>query len=430
MDSEELKRKLLGLWEKTTHGPKEFLGVLFDYYFNTDYIEYEELDGKVVSALCGIPYNFGYGSNKLKGLYIIPLSAEEGFRKKGVLSDLLRKFNEKMKEDFDFTFLVPSNELLANYFGTEGYFSTFFMHEERYTPLHDFRNDYLLWLNESDERIRQLKIGLMDDLRTEEFSGDSVVKQEIIDFIEKSEKNTQASVSLSHTSKDLDYLLNQSFPQKLNIFVAKDPEGSVAGVAFCHKEELKRIRVEAIYVEDKAAYYSLLDFIKQSFPDHSISVNATDSKNLTLSLVQYTYASENPSGGDLDNTFGNIEIPFNVNKLLQPKGMATLLKLDRIIEFIAATRSDVDFRLHIRDNDAIRDNVTGDSGELKGEVLSVKNGHFSREMVAYPIKDKSILNLTQKEVTELLLRKNDSSNLIMEAFGIPRLNLQMRLLPC
>ena len=74
MEQEELKRKLMGLWEKTSHNSKDLLSLLFEYYFNSKYIEYKESEGKIISALCGIPYIFGNGKKTLKGLYIIYLN--------------------------------------------------------------------------------------------------------------------------------------------------------------------------------------------------------------------------------------------------------------------------------------------------------------------------------------------------------------------
>lgn len=433
MEAEELKRKLLGLWEKTTHNSKELLSVLFDFYFDTKYIEYKETDGKIVSALCGIPYTFGYGQKTLKGLYIISLSSEEGFRKKGILSQLLDKFNHRMKDEFDFSFIRPQTDLLADYFGTQGYFSSFFILEERFTPFHDFKNDYFLMLTDSDERIRKLKLARLDDLKIVENNEDrEFSSSQIIRFIEEVEKKTSSSVSLLHTPKDLEYILSPDSIRHLNSFIAYDSDGKIAGITFIQKEDLKRIRVVANYVDDYCSYYALLDFIKRQFPDHSISINNSDSNFQIHSIIQQTYASANPEGGDLDNTFSTVEIPFNLNKLLQPLGMVKILKYESIIEFIAETNSDVDFKLYLRDLNADipedKKDVTKGSEIGEKTVFVVKNGKCHKEYVE-EINKPSILTLNKKELSELLLRKNDSSNLIMEAFGIPRLNLQMKLLP-
>lgn len=441
MEQEELKRKLLGLWEKTTHNSKEYLTLLFDYYFDENYLVYKETDGKVVSAICGIPYNFGSENHSLKGLYLLYLSSEEGYRKKGVLSELLNNINDRVKSEFDFTFLVPHTELLEDYFGTQGYFSSFFILEERFTPLHDFRNDYLLSLIESDERIRLLKRALLDEINVTDNSGWEFSEDEIIRFIKHTENKEISAVNLCHTYRDLEYILNEDSLSKANHFVAYDSDKKITGVVFTQKDDIKRIRVVACYVADTCSYYALLDFIKRAYPDFSLSVNTSEPKFQTHSIIQQTYAAENPSGGDLDNTFETIEVAFNINRLLQPLGMVKLLRFDKILKYIAETRSDIDFKLYIRDYiPEYRENIS-DIATIEQEISTSSRKTEETSYIVYKVKggkcvmedmktlDRSVLNLSVKETSELLLRKNDSSNLIMEAFGIPRLNLQMRLLP-
>lgn len=421
MEAEELKRKLMGLWEKTTHNSKELLALLFEYYFDMRYIEYTDIEGKVVSALCGIPYEFGFGRHTLKGLYIISLSTEEGYRKKGMLTELLSRMNERLREEFDFTFLVPHSELMADYYGSQGYFSSFFILEERFTPLHDFRKDYLLSLTDSDERIKRLKENLIDEIRVERVSyEDSETIVKLKKFIEEKERKGVGATNLCHTYKDLDYIMKPDSINNPTTYASYDSDGKVTGVAFIKKEELKRIRVHALYIEDTCSYYSLLDHIKRLYPDYSISINTSEPKYQTHSIIQETYASANPAGRDLDNTFATVEIPFYINKLLQPIGMVRLLRFENILEYVAKTRSDVEFKLHIRDYE---------EGESQ-RVYVVKGGRIEVVPLSEYRHDRSVLNLNVKEVSELLLRKNDTSNLIMEAFGIPRLNLQIRLLPC
>lgn len=434
MEQEELKRKLMGLWERTTHNSKEALSILFDYYFDLNYIEYKEIEGKVVSALCGIPYYFGSGKKQLKGLYLLSLSSEEGFRKKGILAELLNNFNERIKDEFDFSFIVPHTDLLADYYGTQGYLSSFFILEERFTPLHDFKNDYFLSLSDSDERIRNLKIALFNDINVTDYKEDPLFdKAQLINFIEGIEKKVTSSVNLIHGTKDLDYLLSDQSLGNLNIFVSSDADGRITGVAFTQKEDIKRTKVVATYIEDTCSYYVLLDFIKRKYFDHSLSIDTYDSRYQIHSIIQQTYAAANPAGGDLDNTFETIEISFNLNKLLHPLGMVKFLRFEHILDYVASTRSDVEFKLHIRDYcpcDMVNDQKIGCNDKEDCKLLfTVKNGECKIEKYENLPPDRSILNLSEKEISELLLRKNDSSNLIMEAFGIPRLDLQMQLLP-
>ena len=288
---------------------------------------------------------------------------------------------------------------------------------------------------ESDERIRNLKKTLLDEIKVSEFHDSNFSKDKVTNFIEKIENKGSSSINIRHTPHDLDYLLNDLSARHLGCYISYDDENKISGVVFTQKEELSRMRIVSYYIADNCSFYALLDFIKRQFPDYSMSVNTSDPKYQTHSLIQQTYVSENPAGGDLDNTFGIVEIPFNINKLLQPLGMVRLLRFDRILEYIASIRSDVDFKLHIRDYNPdlsygdLEEKVKESEYKSKKTVYQVKNGKLQIIRLHNIEEDRSILNLSIKEVSELLLRKNDSSNLIMEAFGIPRLNLQVSLLP-
>lgn len=427
MEQDELKRKLMGLWEKTTHSSKDLVASLFNYYFDPYLIEYKEKEGKIISAIVGIPYKFGYGKNYLKGLYLISISSEEGFQKKGIISELLKRFNDKVCSEYDFTFIIPHTELLADLYGTQGYFSSFFILEERFTPFHDFKNDYILSLTDSDKRIRELKTTLFEEIKVVDNSVSTrFPKNTIANFIENIESKGNSSTNLCHNTNDIFYILEDESIRKLTCFVSFDVENNITGVAFIQKEDIKRIKIVATYVADLCSYYSLLNHIKREYEDYSLSVNTSEPKYQVHSIIQQTYAASNPEGGDLDNTFGTIELPFNLNRLLQPLGMVKLLRFENILKYIAETRSDVDFKLHIRDYHISNHSYNNDDKIF----YKIKNGKLIKEPFNSNNLNSSILNLSIKEISELLLRKNDSSNLIMEAFGIPRLNLQLRLLPC
>lgn len=424
MEQEDLKRKIMGLWERTTHNSKESLTTLFDFYYNEKYMEYKEVEGKVVCALLGIPYNFGLDKRPLKGLYIVCLTSEEGYKKKGNLSELLQKFNTRMAEEFDFSFLVPPTELMADYFGSQDYLSSFFILEERFTPLHDFKNDYILSLTDSDEKIRDIKEDLINHIKVNvKDPSSSPLEPAIIDFIRQKEKKGRNAVNMRHTAHDLQYLLTDHNLKNLSSFIACDGDDKLTGVVFAQKEDIKRIKIVASYVTDFCTLFAILDYIKHYYPDHSMTVVTSETKNHQQAIYQQTYASENPAGADLDNTFSTVYIPLNINKLLQPLGMVRILKFDNIMEYLAVTRSDIDFKLHIRLE------KEGNRNE-EDYVYMVKNGKCEKKPFSQLKNDSSVLELSVKEVSELLLRKNDTSNLIMEAFGIPRLNLQIKLLPC
>ena len=66
METAELKKKMMELWKNTFHDSDAYINLVFDTYFNTEYIEYYEENGKLISALLGIPYYFGNGKTRYR----------------------------------------------------------------------------------------------------------------------------------------------------------------------------------------------------------------------------------------------------------------------------------------------------------------------------------------------------------------------------
>lgn len=414
---QEIKSGIKELWENTFHNSGEFIDEFFNTYFNEKYVAYKERSGKIVSALLGIPYTFGYGQQKLKGLYLCKLATEEKFRHQGLMSELLEEINERVAEEFDFTFLIPASDLNADYYRRRGYFNSFFKLEERFTSIHDFKNDFMVSLSESDERIFQLKMNLFEQLSVDYLdNGSRQENEEIISFILQQEKKPDSSTSICHTHQDLEFILNERATNGYHIFVSKDTENKITGLAFVKKEEdIKRLTIPAIYVDDTCSYYVLLFHIKRYFHEYSMSVFVTSENNSLSALTDEVYGAENPEGGDLDLLFGLLETQFDFTKLMEPFGMVKLLNYERVIAYLASLHKEINLKLKIRDSRYPLWNIRN------GKVMDVERKKSG--------EDRSVLELSQKEISELLLRKKDSSRLIMEAFGIPRLILQMKLLP-
>ena len=232
----DVREQMIELWEKTFHDSKEYISLVFDTYFNEKYIAYHEHEEKIVSSLLGVPYEFGYGSQKLKGLYLCGLATEEKFRHKGLMSDLLEEINNRVSEDFDFTFLIPSSDLNADYYRRRGYFNSFFRLEERYTSIHDFKNDFILSLNESDKRLRELKLNLFNSLRIIRYEQSSEINsQDIINFIQNREKKPKSIVNLCHSQIDLEAVIKENMISGQSILISLDSDNNITGVAFIVK---------------------------------------------------------------------------------------------------------------------------------------------------------------------------------------------------
>lgn len=419
IDQNELKKGISELWEKSLHLSKDYIQLIFNSYFKEEYLAYHIVDNKVAAVLLGIPYFFGYGHNMLKGIFIFGAATDNKFHHKGLMTDLLKDFNNKHKNDFDLTFLVPSSDLVADFFRHRGYFNSFYRLEQRFTSIHNFKNDFIVSLEEVDPRVRKLKENLFSEIKVSFFDFNSLdLCNEVYEFIKNCESKPRRSVILNHNSNDFFTYISNCQINDIQIIVAEH-NGKISGIAFAKKDEMKRLKIPYLYYNDNCTFYALLSFIKEKFFDYSLSLYGA-SEPYSQSIIEEVYGAKNPDGSDLETLFGLFDTQTNPAKLMEPGGMVKILNYENILAFIAKYRKEIDFKLHLRDY-----NEPGVND--RNIYFHVKNGAVS----TYPFKregaDKSILSLTTKEFSELLFRKKDSNNLILEAFGIPRLILEFKM---
>ena len=104
MDTAEVKKQMMKLWKSTFHDSDEYISLIFDNYFDGGLIEYEEIDGIIVSALLGIPYEFSSNELDCSKEY-----ASENLKTQGSVSNLNREGlvnifeSKKMKTDISDT---------------------------------------------------------------------------------------------------------------------------------------------------------------------------------------------------------------------------------------------------------------------------------------------------------------------------------------
>lgn len=131
---EELKDRMMKLWKDTFGDPYEYIRMVFDTYFVEENVEtVEDEKGRLISSLLGVSYRFfdcgvepSCGSHDcyLKGMYLCGLATVPDMRRKGLMKKLMRMFEERAAgNDYDFSFLIPADERLRNYYSRMGYVS-------------------------------------------------------------------------------------------------------------------------------------------------------------------------------------------------------------------------------------------------------------------------------------------------------------------
>lgn len=113
------RSQLRKLWADTFEDSEGYLDIFFDTYYRSALILTEERSGSVISALWGLPFDFTGG---LKGLYLCGLATRPEWRGKGIMSRLMSLAEEwAVRNNFDFSFLIPAGEALRRYYCVRGY---------------------------------------------------------------------------------------------------------------------------------------------------------------------------------------------------------------------------------------------------------------------------------------------------------------------
>lgn len=425
MKPDELKEKMMKLWKDTFHDSDAYISLIFENYYDPTLVEYYEENHKLISALLGIPYEFGNTNGKLKGLYLCGLATVDEFRHRGIMHELIDKINAKAEAlGYTFTFLIPASDSLINYYSRRKYETAMYRVEDCYTELHDFEKDYKSSLLREDERVRKIKEKQFDVLKVDmldEISDDLMVKLE--EFILHNEQNNSSYLSILHSPKDIRVVLKENLLSSGKIFISYNRDNMLTGVAFMSIDERKRIRIPKIYYEGHASIYKILDTINKKYPDSPISLYCYPEESDRRALWEKVYGAANADGLMLGGAYGVSERVYNVSNHAKPYGMIRILNLREILKFLAADRPDVKFSILVKDY----------FEEGKALKCDINNGEAVFELVPEScvseyINKRNISVLNMKECMEILFRKKGSSTMIQEAFGIPRMAVNMALL--
>ncbi|MCH5238437.1 MAG: GNAT family N-acetyltransferase [Muribaculaceae bacterium] len=358
METKNLKLQLEKLWKETFGDTDSYIRLIFDNYFRPERVAYIEDGGVVVSALLSVPYEFkpiGDNRQSLKGLYLCGLSTSPSRRHQGLMNSLLEQINRQaMKEDFDFTFLIPASDGLARYYEDRGYMPAFYYREENYVPDHNF-NVYLtkshIYKEEDKkryfEKLNADVVNLEISELTDSIHSSSERVKEILNFllnfkpIPGNETGEEVSYIIGHSTQDWIIVLKELLISKGLLYICKE-EGVIRGVAFA-SEEKEIVRVKKIISDNALVDIKLRDFIKKSFPKKNLRVisyvneRSNDFEN-DPQLWQPFYIHNNAPDAEYEDV-SNLETAVLPQNRTKPFGMCRILDASEILKKLA-NRSD------------------------------------------------------------------------------------------
>lgn len=396
----DILSQLKALWIENFQDTDTYTDLIFDNYANPDTLLYIEKDGKVVSSLLGIPYNFS-GDVQLKGLYLCGLSTQEEYRGKGYMSELINRINSKARElGYDFTFLIPANDGLRRYYADRGYVDAFYCFNEHYAPGHKF-------LKQWPENVTVVK--MWDYLNTEGEISYRKMKEDAVEFLLKIQnknsenencKNEKRSkfADLVHSSFDWNAVLEESIISKTDVFIAL-VNNNIYGVLFC-ESNAEGILVKEIFYANPEVKNCLLQGVENAYKMVPLTYRRKLEKydiygNSEKQLWEPFYPQNNPVSSEYED-ISVIETPFNHLRLANPYGMCKILDIDNLL-----------LKLDCKKNkDNIADNIK-DSTDLLWNTEK----------------------LNMEEIEHIIFRKPAAqTGEDADLFGLPVLNLSISLL--
>ncbi len=418
MDKREQKEGMRKLWKDTFKDSDQYLDIIFNGHFDSELSECVEENGKIVSMMAGVPYEFSSNGDTLKGLYLCGLATTPSHRGRGLMTELLKRIETKaQKMGYAFTFLIPASPELMVYYGTRGYGNAFYNVESRYTSIHDF-NKEINNLIEGEERLDEVKKQMLKSIKVEKLNTSNREEcEKISSYIHIKEKKENKFLSIIHSISDLEKVILDNSISGGEIYYTTNINDNITGVAFIIPENKDSIRAQKIYSDDTINSLKLLSKIKEIYSEKSLIVIQYPEESTRKVLWSEVYGAVNPDGAPGSGAYGIAERVYDVSHHSIPFGMAKILDESKILRYVSQRDKNNSFSI-ILDK--------GNNGCVK---YSGKNG----DLKEYPISRKDQECLTHgvfsiKDLSEILFRKVDTSRLILEAFGIPRLGLNMSLM--
>lgn len=420
-----IKTKMMKLWKDIFHDSDAYISLIFDNYFDINFIEYHEEKNQIVSALLGIPYTFSNGEHSIKGLYLCGLATKEEYRQRGIMRNLINKINNKAKaQGYVLSFLIPASDSLRIYYQSKGYVNAIYRIEDRYTCIHDFDKDGRMEINREDDKIKKYRQKYYSEITIEIIENfDELLLKNITDYIQFNEKKKREYMTLQHSEKNIRILLNENRISNGKILIAKDKSNNIIGIVFITANNRGEIIIPKIYYENSGAFYKLLDRSKHLFPESSMGLWKYPEESDRKLIWEQNYI---PGSQDGINTtsYGSAERVYDTNMHSNPYGMIKILNLYEILKFMAEDNHNLKFSILVKQ----------ETSSPIGNYYKVDSGKIDfkenvEESLIKQIKHNSNFSiLTERDLSEIIFRKKDSNNLIMEAFGLPRLALNMSLM--
>lgn len=419
MDNDKLRHDMMQLWKETFNDSEEYIRLVFDAYFNPEYVEYElDSKGDVCASLLGVPYCFGLHNNQIKGVYLCGLATKSEKRGCGIMTNLINRMSERMRKlGYAFLFLIPADEGLQKLYSDRNFVAAFYRRTDNYTAFHDFTTEYFKSLRQEDDQIKELRIRQYEALRVfccerhyfELFEGAETLA-DLIDFISKSENHVSIEMPMIQTRDQIEIFLREALISKGRIYYVRNEYGDISGVALTVSEE-EAVVVLKLFVDDIPSRYKLLSTIKESVENKSLTVYNDNMTKDDRAVRQLAYEGVNPED-DMVEEVDYVDCPYSGLENEKIYGMLRILSVSEILKFVTKVSSN--FKYSILTHQENLDTIC----KYKAE-----GGRLHMEEIG-----EGVPVLSDKEIAQLLFRKPSTDSIIEDALGLPVIRTSMFLM--
>lgn len=289
MQSLEIKNQMMKLWKDTFHDSDEYVSLIFENYFNPEYVECAIDGDRLVAAMIGIPYEFKYLSkcddnnekssdekiineDELRGLYLCGLATNPNYRGRGLMSKMIERINRRAADKgFDFTFLIPANEGLIKFYEDRDYVEAFYRINYRFLSAHNFKAEFEARLHErnnskqrnADTDAKNELIDIKSEIKrfnAHELAVLDVDNQEECRLLNnwlRANDCTPGVLTMQHSANDWDIVFRENhLSGGMIVYVVHDNE--ICGTAFVNITDDTTVTIPYIVSVDECAKYALL----------------------------------------------------------------------------------------------------------------------------------------------------------------------------
>ncbi|MDE7437965.1 MAG: GNAT family N-acetyltransferase [Muribaculaceae bacterium] len=414
MEDSIVRKEMMRLWKENFHDSDEYINLVFDAYFLPDMVEYEERDGKIVSALLAVPYSFGNARQSIRGLYLCGLSTDLDYRRRGIMGDVLERFINRIdRSRYAFTFLIPADGSLQKYYHDRGFVNAFYRMPMHYVSSHDFRREFFNTINNDTDELISLKKHYWESLKLHRITGESesYLLNKICIFI-KSQEGKKIDMQLMHSSLDILTGIDECVISGGEIYALENGKSDITAVGFFYiNNEDKTLSIYYSVQGDPESGCRLLDEIKNSYPDYSMTIWRYPVKSELGGLWQPFYAASLPEA-PLAGAVGESLKDYHPVGHSEVYGMTRILNLHEILKFQGEERRDLKYSILVKEGKNPR--------FVKYEA---KNGEVIATDVTTTLSEdeKRRVLMTEEDVAEILFRRPDTDPIVEDVMELPPL---------